>query len=65
MISSAEVDTLKMYCRGSQNCCGKENNRICAEGEAGDGGVGGGGDDGGGTSLSCNNFSCESVFHSL
>ena len=35
MVSSDEVDNLKMYCRGSENCCGKENNRICAEGVAG------------------------------
>ena len=33
MISSEEVDSLKMYCRGSDNCCGRETNRICAEGE--------------------------------
>ena len=37
MVSSDEVDNLKMYCRGSENCCGKENNRICAEGVAGGG----------------------------
>ena len=35
MISSEEVDSLKMYCRGSDNCCGRETNRICDEGEAG------------------------------
>ena len=41
MISSEEVDSLKMYCRGSENCCGRETNRICDEGEAG--GAGGAG----------------------
>ena len=39
MISSEEVDSLKMYCRGSDNCCGRETNRICDEGEAGGAGV--------------------------
>ena len=35
MISEAEVEGLKLFCRGGENCCGKESNRLCAEGEDG------------------------------
>ena len=33
MISADVIDVLKMYCRGGTNCCGKESNRLCGEGE--------------------------------
>ena len=36
MISDEVVDNLKMYCRGGENCCGKESNRLCDEGEEDD-----------------------------
>ena len=31
---SEEAENLKMYCRGGESCCGKESNRLCAEGDA-------------------------------
>ena len=33
MIAEEETDNLKMFCRGGENCCGKESNRLCDEGE--------------------------------
>ena len=32
MIAEEETDNLKMFCRGGENCCGKESNRLCDEG---------------------------------
>ena len=33
MVSHEELETLKMFCRGGENCCGKADNRLCGEGE--------------------------------
>ena len=33
MVSHEELETLKMFCRGGKNCCGKADNRLCGEGE--------------------------------
>ena len=33
MVSDDIIDSLKMYCRGGENCCGREDNRLCDEGE--------------------------------
>ena len=33
MIAEEETENLKMFCRGGQNCCGKESNRLCDEGQ--------------------------------
>ena len=33
MISESAEQSLKMYCRGGENCCGREDNRLCDEGE--------------------------------
>ena len=33
MISESAEQSLKMYCRGGENCCGREDNRLCGEGE--------------------------------
>ena len=33
MVSQEELETLKMFCRGGENCCGKADNRLCGEGE--------------------------------
>ena len=33
MVLDEAIESLKMYCRGGTNCCGKEDTRICADGE--------------------------------
>ena len=33
MVAQEEMDSLKMFCRGGENCCGRETNRLCAEGK--------------------------------
>ena len=33
MVVEDLVDSLKMYCRGGDGCCGAGSNRLCAEGE--------------------------------
>ena len=33
MVVEELVDTLKMYCRGGDGCCGVGSNRLCVEGE--------------------------------
>ena len=33
MVSEEGVEELQMVCRGGENCCGRESNRLCAEGD--------------------------------
>ena len=33
MVEEDLVDSLKMYCRGGDGCCGPATNRLCEEGE--------------------------------
>ena len=33
MVLDEAIESLKMYCRGGTNCCGKEDTRICVEAE--------------------------------
>ena len=33
MVSEEGVEELQMFCRGGENCCGRESNRLCAEGD--------------------------------